>query len=192
MFGVHEDQVFPPIELKNSIETTPARPQHIFPQLIFIALLFAFLGSLPWLVQNIAAPRYANQSPITLEEKITSLTHAPTRVELDAFASQSEAFIQMGQLLYPRYFSRNNGLSSTNPWPAYVTHDFPRVGFLLLNERTRSAIFRTKSNADVFPQAADAIILGCQREDYIDVRLIAFPETDSVFLSAPLTEPCSP
>ena len=42
----------------------------------------------------------------------------------------------------------------------------------------------------VFSQAADAIILGCQQSDYVEVRLILFPDSDTAYLSAPLDEPC--
>jgi len=112
--------------------------------------------------------------------------------EITTFASQPEAVVEMGRLLYPRFFSRNNGLSSANPWPAYAERDFPRMGFLLLNQGTRSAVFRTRQNTDSFPHASDAIILGCQREDYVEVRLIAFPETGVTYVSTSLTESCSP
>ena len=37
-----------------------------------------------------------------------------------------------GRVLYPRYFSRNDGLASTNPSPAYASRDYPRTGFYFL------------------------------------------------------------
>jgi len=95
-------------------------------------------------------------------------------------------------VLYPRSFSRDKGLASTNPWPAYEVRDYPRLGFLLLNQRTISAVFPGRLESMPFPHAADAVVLGCQREDFVEVRLIAFPELDTVYLSAPLTETCSP
>ncbi|HEX9838854.1 MAG TPA: hypothetical protein VGA72_05880, partial [Anaerolineales bacterium] len=81
---------------------------------------------------------------------------------------------------------------STNPWAAYALRDYPRLGFLLLNQTSISAIFPGRLNSLPYPHAADAIILGCQREDYVEVRLIAFPELETVYLSAPLTETCTP
>ncbi|MGZ9225579.1 MAG: glycosyltransferase family 39 protein [Anaerolineales bacterium] len=156
-----------------------------------LALLFILISASPWLIRNIAAPRYAEQSPVALEEKIISISNAPASEAIQAFSSQPEAFIGSGRVLYPRSFSRNKGLASTNPWPAYAVRDYPRLGFLLLNQHSISAIFPGRMDS-TFPHAADAIVVGCQREDYIEVRLIAFPELDSVYVSAPLTEACSP
>ena len=91
----------------------------------------------------------------------------------------------MGRVLYPRFFSKNDGLASTNPWPAYAFHDYPRIGFLLLNQTNISVVFPTKKIAQ-FPHAADAIILGCQRDGYVEARWVAFPELDTVYSSDPL------
>lgn len=156
-----------------------------------LALIFILISASPWLIKNIAVPRYSEQSPSVLEAKITSISNAPATDEIHTFASQPQAFIRVGRVLYPRSFSRNKGLASTNPWPAYAVRDYPRLGFLLLNQHSISAIFPGRINSS-FPHAADAIVLGCQREDYVEVRLIAFPELETVYLSAPLTETCSP
>jgi 4-amino-4-deoxy-L-arabinose transferase-like glycosyltransferase len=189
MFGASREQIFARVD--NAIEGE-IQNERLFPKIFFFTFLFAFIGALPWLMQMIASPRYLDQSPEILEAKITSIQNAPTIDEIHAFASQSEAFIQIGRLLYPRFFSRNTGITSSNPWPAYVIRDYPRLGFLLLNQSAVSAVFPTRKTSDPFPHAADAIVLGCQREGYIEVRLIAFPELDSLRMSAPLTETCSP
>jgi hypothetical protein len=158
---------------------------------LFLASAFILISASPWLIKNIAAPLYSEQSPGILEEKITSITNAPAAAEIRAFASQPEAFLRAGRILYPRSFSRDKGLASTNPWPAYAIRNYPRLGFLLLNQQSVSAVFPGRTNAS-FPHAADAIVLGCQREDYVEVRLIAFPALETVYLSAPLAETCSP
>ena len=80
---------------------------------------------------------------------------------------------------------------TANPWPAYAFHDFPRIGFLLLDQTNVSVVFPTKKIAG-FPHAADVIILGCQRDGYIEARWVALPELDTVYSSDPITETCSP
>ncbi|HET9910868.1 MAG TPA: hypothetical protein VFQ13_03205, partial [Anaerolineales bacterium] len=90
-----------------------------------------------------------------------------------------------------RFFAKGRGISSSHPWAAYAVRDHPRIGFLLLNDSSASAVFPTKRISD-FPHAADAIVLGCRRDGYVEVRLIAFPELDLLYSSAPLTELCSP
>ena len=119
------------------------------------------------------------------------LLDAPKMDELKQFASQPGTFLQMGRVLYPRFFSKNDGLSSANPWPAYAFHDYPRLGFLLLNQTNSSVVFPTKKIAE-FPHAADAIILGCQRDGYVEARWVAFPELDSVYASEQAWASCSP
>ena len=110
---------------------------------------------------------------------------------IHTFASQSGAFIQSGRVLYPRFFSKENGLASANPWPAYALREYPRIGFLLLNQNSVSVVFPTKRLPE-FPHAQDAIIVGCQREDYLEARWIIFPELDSVYASETLPETCAP
>lgn len=158
--------------------------------LLPVALLFVFVGSLPWIATGFSAPRYADQSAAALTAKLSQVPGAPAADEIEAFLSQPEAVLAQGRLLYPRYFYRGVGMSSANAWPAYATRDFPRQGFLLLNQTLTDAYFPTKDALD-FPQAADVIVLACQREDYLEVRLVAFPETDKSHLAAPLAEPCT-
>ncbi|HKG54263.1 MAG TPA: hypothetical protein VKB04_08365, partial [Anaerolineales bacterium] len=81
--------------------------------------------------------------------------------------------------------------ASANPWPAYAFHDYPRLGFLLLNQTSISVVFPSKKIA-VFPHAADVIVLGCQRDGYVEARWIAFPALDSVYSSESLAETCAP
>lgn len=99
--------------------------------------------------------------------------------------------MQTGRVLYPRFFSKNDGLASANPWPAYAFHDYPRIGFLLLNQTSVSVVFPTKRISE-FPHAADVIVLGCQRDGYVEARWVAFPALDSVYSNRSLSETCSP
>ena len=161
------------------------------PALAFTLLIFALLGGLPWLAENIAAPHFANQSQGYLLAEMSSLTSAPTSDQLNAYARQGKAFIQAGRLLYPRFFSKDDGLASAHPWPAYAVRDYPRLGFLLLNQSSFFVVFRTKRLAE-FPHAQDAIVIGCQRDGYVEARWIAFPELDLLFSSEGSPETCSP
>jgi len=162
---------------------------------VLLAGIFIFIGAIPWMAEGIAVPRYENQTSATLLSTL-SASSAVTKLGMDqtqlsTFSSQPQAVLQIGRVLYPRFFIRGNGLASANPWPSYMPRDFARIGFLLLNQKRSDALFQSKDILN-FSQAADAIILGCQQKDYIDVRLILFPDTDSAYLSAPLSQPCSP
>ncbi len=161
-----------------------------------LAGAFALVSALPWLAQDTASPRYVNQTPAMLATELSTSSAVKQlgvdQSQISEFMVQSQATAQMGRVLYPRFFSRGDGLVSTNPWPAYAMRDFSRMGFLLLNQTRHDAVFQSKNIPSPFPQGADAIVLGCQNQNYIDVRLILFPDSNSAFLSAPLSQPCSP
>ena len=160
-------------------------------ELIFFTILFPLLGSLPWLAENITSPHYIDQSQATLEGKIAALPNAPTTDQLNSLASQPTSFLQMGRVLYPRFFSKNDGLASANPWPAYAFREYPRMGFLLLNQTSVSVVFPSKRISE-FPHAADVIVAGCQRDGYVEAQWVAFPSLNTVYASERPTETCSP
>jgi hypothetical protein len=85
-------------------------------------------------------------------------------------------------------YRRGDGMVSANPWPAYRLREYPRIGFIVLNDNQYNAIFPTRDLLD-FPHGSDAILLACEREDYLETRLIAFPDT--TYQSAPLTQACN-
>ena len=164
---------------------------HPMPLPVYFAM-FALIGAIPWMAEKISSPRYIDQSFVSLTQQVTSISNAPTQAEINAFASQPDAYFETGRVLYPRFFTRDKGLFSSNPWPAYKQRDFPRLGFLFMNQGVVQAIFPSREIPQPFPHAADAIILGCQREEYVEVRMIAFPAQDALLMSAPLSQPCSP
>jgi hypothetical protein len=160
-------------------------------ELILFASLFALIGASPWLAEKIASPRYPDQSKEFLTKKLASLSNRPSLDEINAFVSQPDSFLQIGRVAYPRFFGKNDGLASTNPWAAYAIRDHARIGFLLLNQRSASVVFPSKRISN-FPHAADVIVLGCRRGDYVEARLVAFPELNSFYFSDPFTQTCSP
>jgi hypothetical protein len=159
-------------------------------RLVGLAILFAFIGALPWMIKNIASPRYEDPDPVSLQGQIGSVSNAPLD-RINAFVSQSGASIQTGRVLYPRFFSKEDGLASANPWPAYALREYPRIGFLLLNQSSVFVVFPTKRLPE-FPHAQDAIVLGCEHDDHVEARWIIFPGLDSVYTSEAFLDTCPP
>jgi 4-amino-4-deoxy-L-arabinose transferase-like glycosyltransferase len=185
VFGTKSEIVFKSESVAPQISRTPS-----VVRAVVVAGVFALIGFSPWLITNLASPRYADQSSETLRSKLVSMPNVPK--EIESFSSQPDVFFQTGRLLYPRFFRPNTGLSSANPSPAYKVRDFARLGFLLLNQTSTPAVFPTRQVPGEIPHAADAIVLGCQKDDYVEARLIAFPALDIFYVSVPLTEPCTP
>jgi hypothetical protein len=163
--------------------------QRRLPQLFGYAMLFALLGAIPWMIKGIASPRYRDADQ-TFHQTFASIPDAPSMDQISAFASQPDAFIQTGRVLYPRFFSKEDGLASANPWPAYALRDYPRMGFLLLNQSNISVVLPTKRQP-AFPHARDAIVVGCRREGYVEARWVIFPELDAVYSNTELPQACS-
>jgi hypothetical protein len=112
--------------------------------------------------------------------------------DIQSFGSQPEAVTLTGRLLYPRTFGSNAGLTSANPWPAYALRDYPRLGFRLLNQDLRDIVFPNRGVPIENVQGHDVIVLGCEREDYVEARLLLFPNGNLTYLSDLALKPCSP
>jgi hypothetical protein len=154
------------------------------PQYIFILFAFALVGAFPWLAEGFAQQRYTS----TQQQLVTRLeSNGYSSNEIDAFLAQPDAILLEGRMLYPRLYHRNEGMISANPWPAYAVQEYARIGFVLLNDHQSNAIFITRDLLD-FPQGADTIMLGCQRDSYIEARVVDFG--DKTFHSVPRTDLC--
>jgi hypothetical protein len=81
---------------------------------------------------------------------------------------------------------------STTPWQAYLPRDYPRLGFRLLNQDLRDIVFPNKGVSIENVQGYDVIILGCEREKYVEARLLVFPNKNLTYLSDLGLAPCSP
>jgi hypothetical protein len=143
---------------------------------------------MPWLAKGLAQPRYTS-TPDQIRQQVAM--HGIDSQSLQEFLAQPEAVLLEGKTLYPRFFLRDDGIYSANPWPVYKVREFARLGFVVLNRTANSIIFPANRPL-AFPHGSDAIVLGCTREDYIEARWIYFSESDQVFQSESSTAPCSP
>lgn len=154
---------------------------------IVYALGFALLGALPWIAKSLNTPRYPDLSPAAIQERMSQLPPVQalgvTEGDLQQFAAQPQAIALIGRPLYPRAFSRGAGLSSSNPWQSYAIRDYPRLGFLLLNENVREIVLPIKPSQATNIHAMDALVLGCERGAYVEARLVAFPNDGLAYLS---------
>jgi hypothetical protein len=182
LFGTKAEKVFPPYIQP---ETKSVALRDFRSQYIFIIFAFIFIGSLPWFAKELAQPRYtASQEQLIM--KLESSGYSGE--EIRAFLLQPDTVVLEGRMLYPRLYRRNEGMSSAHPWAVYSVRDFSRIGFILLNDQRNNLIFLTKDVLD-FPQGADAVVLACQSDGYLDARLVDFGSHS--YQNAPLSNPCS-
>ena len=143
---------------------------------------FGLVGALPWIVQGIAAPRERGPNALGAHGETGWIAGCPSPgsqagrypdVYCRASGDASDRPSALPALLHT---GRRTGIG--DPWPAYAPREFPRLGFVLLNQSRHDAVMPLRQVGHGFTQGADAIILGCQRQDYIEVRLILFPDSD--------------
>ncbi|HET6845435.1 MAG TPA: hypothetical protein VFH29_01290, partial [Anaerolineales bacterium] len=162
--------------------------------ILLVLAVFAVLGSLPWIATGLARPRFDGATANALIDRLASSSAtraAGITAEEIANAQASKGFvIEIGRVLYPRFFTRGDGLASAHPWPAYAPREFPRLGFLLLHQARQDVIVSTRDVPTKVAQGADAIVLGCQREGYIEARLVLMTEAQVLIQGAPISDPC--
>ncbi|MFL7869875.1 MAG: ArnT family glycosyltransferase [Anaerolineales bacterium] len=162
-----------------------------------LVIAFALVGAAPWIAESVnPPPRYHNLESDALQAQIADIATTQgltiSKTEIQDFSEQIGATTIAGRLLYPRYFVRDTGMSSSTPWPSYEPRDFPRLGFLLLNENAYEVVFPIKGSPNEILQGEDVLILGCQRADHIEARVLALPNGDTAYLSDFALESCSP
>jgi hypothetical protein len=167
------------------------------PTPFLLGITFALIGALPWIAESVnPPPRYPDREPAALQAQIAEIVSGQelgiTSAEIHSFSEQTDAITMTGRLLYPRYFGRGTGMSSSTPWPSYEPRDFPRLGFLLLNKKAHEIVFPIKGVPNENLQGEDVLILGCKRKDHFEARVLAFPNANTAYLSDFTLEPCSP
>jgi len=155
---------------------------------VLLVAAFVLVGSLPWVAKGLAQPRYTST---TQQLKQQVVAQGMESKALDEFLSGPNSVILEGKTLYPRFFLRNDGIFSANPWPVYKAREYARLGFLILNSSANGVIFPANKPLP-FPHGSDAVVLGCKHEDYVEVRWIYFTESDEVFQAESSTDSCSP
>ncbi len=142
-------------------------------------------GFLPWIAQELVPSRYpsALSSPSVARQMLLTLGIS----EAPAEAAFQRLELREGRLLYPRFLSKGNGLGGTNPWPAYAPREYPRLGFVLLNQESGQVVLPLR-NAIRFPsQGVDVLVLGCKQADHFRAVLLAVPQ-ENLLLQSDLPE----
>jgi len=183
-------------KLDSQVPSQAARPAIPikWPSLAAWPAFFMLMGLLPWILQLIASPRYADMTTPTLRAR---LEDAPgiralgvTASDIDALSTAPGAVLEIGRVLYPRYFTRGNGLASAHPWPAFAPREFPRLGFLLLNQTRHDVVLPSRKMPQDLNHGADAIVLGCAADDYFEARLVLLVQSGLAYQSGDVAEPC--
>jgi hypothetical protein len=166
---------------------------------VTVLLVSAALGALVPLAQKINAPRYQTLSDTALAEQFTALAGKQlglTTQDLQKFLSDKNAAILQGRSLYPRQFSKGEGLDIST-YSFYRTKPYPRTLFTLLGYKGQSVIILPRIEPAKIANSIDVIVLGCHSKGYIQAWAVVRMDDKSVFermppgtpLACPLSEP---
>jgi hypothetical protein len=192
LFGANASRVFPEM-LPRPPQAGPVSGRAAYWKFVLAGAFFLFVGSLPLILERAIPSHFGNLPTDALIQQVADLGGADPG-SLQQFASQSDAVIMAGRLLYPRFYWANTGMASAHPWPAYITRDYSRMGFILVNAQgSPQAVLPVRDGPLLpFPNDRDVIILGCQSTDYVDVRLVLFVDGKILYTGGdPLTQPCA-
>ena len=107
------------------------------------------------------------------------------KATLDTLSNQSTAFrVVNGRVLYPRYFRENEGIPKDR-YP-YKVLGFPRIAFMMIGSNGENSVILPQEEVSYFPNASDIIVLGCQKDDYIDaLAVVMIKEQTVVYVRQP-------
>jgi len=156
---------------------------------LILTLLFG-AGSLIPLSEKLHSPEYANVS-ITeaLQERETQISEAGLELaQINEFLEDPGAEILVGRTLYPRAYKLGQGEVSFYFYP-YTIMEFPRTGFFLIGPKGQDAVLLPGGVPNYLPHAADALVIGCSEQNYIDaLMVIILDEPGAVYTRSPMSE----
>ncbi|OQY29779.1 MAG: hypothetical protein B6I38_07915 [Anaerolineaceae bacterium 4572_5.1] len=164
-------------------------PKSLWTRAAFIIAGFILVGFSPSIMETSIPPHFENLSRDALITQMAGLKN--NALDVQSFAAEPDAVIFSGRLLFPRFYRSGAGLASANPWPSYEARDISRMGFLLINKNARHVILPMKKMPAEFPNAVDVIVLGCQRDGYVEAWMLGFVDAGETVVSEAALTDCS-
>ena len=140
-------------------------------------------------------PTYAEKSPqVIVGELIQSEVLAGLEIQaeqVEAFLSDPNARVIEGKVIFPRFYQADQGEMFYNAPSSsfFIPRPYPRLIFLLIGpDGSPGVILPIEQSPQVFPHLADAVVIGCQRADYVEALIVVLKgaggEGDSVYSRA--------
>jgi len=152
------------------------------PILAFVLLLGALVP-----LAGVLYPRlYAQTDTAILVQRLGDrIGQGAARQDLAAFLQQPGAVIVQGRVLYPLFHRLGEG--EPTRYAPYTARDYPRTVFVLIGPNGAQHVLLAASQPQTMPNAADAIVLGCQvREQGYDIIQAIVVTVESADLQAVL------
>ncbi len=130
-------------------------------------------GMLLPMAEWIIPQRYNPQNQLAAEHAAGQTPEISDAIgQTDVFMQQPQAVRMVGRALYPRWYKADNG-EPGNGWAAYKPRPEAHLGFMMVGPYgEQQMVLEIGESPDTFKNAADIIVYGCKKPDFIDVRLV--------------------
>ena len=169
-------------------DSSQSRPSHNLSNAILILAALLGLGSLIPLSESFQQPRYQHidVKQVLMEHKQTVNGAGISMSDIDLFLKNKNAELLIGRILYPRYYPIDRGEIFLYP---YVTMGFPRTAFTLIGPHGDQGVVLPGDAPKYFPHAADALVLGCKEEKYLDaLAVIILDDSGAIYTRSPTSD----
>jgi hypothetical protein len=147
-----------------------------------VGLAFFILAAAIPLAERLIPERYP---PGAVQTTLAAEASAIDPAALQDFLSGENAVILVGRAMYPRFYPAGDGIPRAG-WPSYATRDYPRLGFVLVGPQTTPVVWPGEQPPLYFPNGSDVLVVGCERADHIEARLVALLDAPQEALPASL------
>ena len=133
----------------------------------FILAVFIIFGAVPALCRAFVPRKVFQHSS---EENIRELgllfqDHPDKYARVEGLLASPDKSVISGRIIYPRYFDAFGSLASGHPWAAYRSYNYPRLGFVLLNEENYDVILPAAVCPSFIPNVSEAYVIGEKEDD---------------------------
>lgn len=124
--------------------------------------------------------------PVVIGDLIPNRIPERTTEENLALLPSNEEVLN-GRMLYPMFFYRGEGISGGHPWPPYAVRDYPRLGFILLNEENTYVVLPMKEIPGKIGNGEDVVVSGHYEDDLFIADAVLFEESGRMLTSESFT-----
>jgi hypothetical protein len=137
-------------------------------------IILLVIGAIPLIVEHTVPTRYP--SKVSMNDLAKEFPQFG-KDELQGFVDEEGGKVVLGRALYPRYYRSGEGEPGES-WTAFLVRDFPRLGFYVVGPEKVNVILPMEFAPEWFPHASDVIILGCNKDTYLDAAVVKIGHAD--------------
>lgn len=193
--------IFPQVILARPPQINISLNRAVWSRMFGILFLFITIGASVPLAGNFSPKRYTATTRKELAQQFMTQSGSKLGIsseQLNKFLISPGSVILQGRTLYPRPFEKDTGFD-VSIYSFYHSKPYPRMIFTLLGPYGEAHAILPTTQTILLPNVSDAIILGCQEKDSIQIWAVSLRDSNQLIkrtpaplgtsLTCPLSEP---